>query len=179
MLYSEKPLHTLQFLSQKIQLGSNNEKKTYIVRNFNEESVNTISTGRFKNQLWRLMLKLIVQAGQISITWLFRKTANLIKTSVETMPVLFQLTPTLFTCWSKTTPFLPVLYRSFVCSAQHAWSSTLNYFSRLSSCWSSTSFRRSTDHNYTWRNDAFSSSTLMISPASKKRIYPPVRSVFP
>lgn len=73
VLCPEKPLHTLQFLSPKIWLGLKQGEKTYIDKNFSEEPVNAISKGKFNIDCWSLMLILIVQVGQISITWLFRK----------------------------------------------------------------------------------------------------------
>lgn len=74
VLYPEKPLHTLQFLSRKIWLALKQAEKPYIVRNVNEEPASTVSQGKFNFNLWSLMLKLTAQVGQISIMWLFRTT---------------------------------------------------------------------------------------------------------
>lgn len=66
VLHPRKPLHTLQFLWQKPRLGlKQGGDKPHAVRNFRGDSVSTVSKGKCNVHLWSLMLKLVVQVGQI------------------------------------------------------------------------------------------------------------------
>lgn len=73
---------------------------------------------------------------------------------------LFQVIPTPFICWNNTAPFLPFLYRSFICSAPHISTPNMNYYNASQLILKFSLLQKIPDHNCTQKNDALSSPTL-------------------